>query len=101
MATAGGFTVSVWLPLLAKHSACIQGPRCGMRIASVDEAPQPTYVTILLELEDLRTSVHRLEFHVIRLMREAGVTWEAIGDEFGISRQAARQRFGTPRRRRD
>lgn len=66
----------------------------------MDEGPQPTYITILLELEEMRTIVHRLEFHVIRLMREAGVTWEAIGDEFGITRQAARQRFGAPRKRR-
>lgn len=67
----------------------------------MDERPQPTYVTILLELEELRGSIHRLEFEVIRLMREAGVTWESIGDEFGITRQAARSKFGTPRRRRD
>lgn len=66
----------------------------------MDEAPQPTYITILLDLEALRDGVRRLEFNVVRLMREAGVTWEAIGDEFGISRQAARQRFGAPRRRR-
>lgn len=67
----------------------------------MDEGPEPTYVAILAELEGLRGSVHRLEFQVIRLMREAGVTWEAIGDEFGITRQAARSRFGTQRRRRD
>lgn len=67
----------------------------------MDEGQQPTYVTILVELEDLRGSVHRLELQVIQLMRETGVTWQAIADELGISRQAAGQRFGTPRRRRD
>jgi hypothetical protein len=67
----------------------------------MDEGQQPTYVAILVELDELRASVHRLELQVIQLMREAGVTWEAIGDELGISRQAAGQRFGSPRRRKD
>ena len=59
----------------------------------MEHTPPPAYVNILLELEQIRASVRAMEVEVIRLMREAGVTWEAIGDELGISGQAAGKRY--------
>lgn len=55
---------------------------------------------MLGELAAIREYVRQLEYHAVLLMREAGITWTEIADELGISRQAARQRFGAPRHRR-
>lgn len=61
----------------------------------------PTFVRILAEMEEMRVTMRILEHEVVRLLRENGVSWEAIGDELGVSRQAARSRFSQPKRRRD
>jgi hypothetical protein len=62
--------------------------------------PPPAFVAILGELAEMRATMSRLEHQAIQLLRETGLTWEAIGDELGISRQAARSRFEVPRQRR-
>ena len=63
--------------------------------------PQPPTPTgVLRELAEVRRSLEALEYEAIQLVRAAGATWEAIGDELGISRQAARSRFAKPRPRR-
>ncbi len=49
---------------------------------------------------DLRRRADLVEYQAVQLVREAGATWEDIGEALGISRQAARERFGTPRQRR-
>ena len=51
------------------------------RIAAADEA-----------LQRARQHLH----DEVRAAHEAGLSWTAIAAVFGISRQAARQRFGTP-----
>jgi hypothetical protein len=55
---------------------------------------------VLRELDALRETVARLEFEVVQFIREGGSTWEDIGDELGISRQAAARRFAKPKGRR-
>lgn len=65
-----------------------------------DEAAPATWRLLLDEVRELRERADRIEFRATELVREAGVTWEDIGDALGISRQAARERFGQPRRRR-
>ena len=61
---------------------------------------EPTNIaTVLRDLADLRRKLDELEHHVIGLLRDNGATWEEIGDELGISRQAARQRFEKLRKR--
>lgn len=62
--------------------------------------PTPAFVRVLAELEMLRSSLRILEFEVVHMMREVGITWQDIGDELGLSRQAARSRFSQPRSRR-
>lgn len=57
-------------------------------------------LAVLRELATLRRSLDRLEYENVMLVRAAGATWEQIGDELGISRQAAARRFAQPRRRR-
>lgn len=65
-----------------------------------DNLPPPAFLRVLADVEEIRGSLRRLEFEVVQMMREVGTSWEAIGDELGISRQAARSRFGQPRSRR-
>lgn len=53
---------------------------------------------------DLRELVDELERDRVQAARNAGATWPVIGELYGISKQAAAQRFTelptTPRRRR-
>lgn len=69
-------------------------------LGAMSAPPTPAFVRVLAELEDLRANLRILEFEVVHMMREVGVTWQDIGDELGLSRQAARSRFSQPRSRR-
>lgn len=53
----------------------------------------------LAELADLR---ERLEYELVTLVNQLGVSWDRIGEahEPPISRQAARKRYSHPKRRR-
>lgn len=60
--------------------------------------PAP-WVAVLEELVAARRHLDLVEYHAVQMVRGAGATWEDIGEAYGISRQAARQRFSQPRRR--
>lgn len=60
------------------------------------KAQPPAYASVLGEIAALQTALRRLETTVLRLMHEAGITDEAIGEVQGISSQAV----GQKRRRR-
>jgi predicted DNA-binding protein (UPF0251 family) len=60
----------------------------------------PPFVDFLGALAELRHDLERLEWEAVRLVRSTGVSWEAIGEELGISRQAATRRFSHPKPRR-
>lgn len=68
-------------------------------MSSEPEASAAPYVAVLAELASLRRGLDALEHEVVSMVRIGGATWEQIGDELGISRQAARQRFSKLRRR--
>lgn len=61
---------------------------------------EPAWRRLLVELDGLLDQVARVEHEAIQVLREAGATWEEIGEALGISRQAARSRFERPRVRR-
>lgn len=69
-------------------------------LGAMTTPPTPAFVRVLAELDQLRAGLRILEFEVVHMMREVGVTWQDIGDELGITRQAARSRFAQPRARR-
>jgi len=51
----------------------------------------------LADLRTARTNQRQLELDIaadVKTLRDAGVTWELIGSELGISKQAAQQRYG-------
>lgn len=56
-------------------------------------------VQVLTQLAEIRHRIDVLEHAIVAVARSYGATWEDIGEQFGISRQAARQRFGEPRKR--
>ena len=60
----------------------------------------PAWRRLLEGVGEARDALARIEFDAVQTAREAGATWEDIGDELGISRQAARRRFEVPRQRR-
>lgn len=65
------------------------------------EGEQPPWLGLLAEIAEVRRGrLDWIEYHAIGLVRSSGATWEDIGEALGISRQAARQRFGKPSRRR-
>lgn len=68
-------------------------------VRSGGEEPTPL-AEVMADLSRLRGDVDDLEHRVILFLRSRGATWEDIGDELGISRQAARARFEKARRRR-
>lgn len=63
------------------------------------QAP-PAWQELLREVAELRRRADLIEYWSVELVRQAGATWEDIGEALGISRQAARERFGKPRQRR-
>jgi DNA-directed RNA polymerase specialized sigma24 family protein len=44
--------------------------------------------------ERANAEIDKQEAQVIALIRAKGLTWEQIGQEFGISKQAAWERYG-------
>lgn len=53
----------------------------------------------LRSLDRLRTEVERTEYEVLAAMRDDGTTWREIADVYGVTVQAARQRFDRLARR--
>lgn len=59
---------------------------------SVDPSP-PSLLHALTQLADLGERVEWAMLSVIGEARTEGVTWAAIGDALGVTKQAAQQRF--------
>lgn len=59
----------------------------------------PPLRRVMDEIAEVRRRLDSVERDVILFARSRGATWEEIGGMLGISRQAARQRFGQVRRR--
>jgi hypothetical protein len=56
-------------------------------------------LTALASLEKLRRLIEEEQYGLVARARASGATWREIGDLYGISPQAARQRFVGQRRR--
>lgn len=75
-------------------------PPLGTLIAAVNEqANSPANrVASAVDLKDaLAARGQELVDAVVRAARAGGCSWEEIGRQFGVSRQAAQQRFSTSR----
>lgn len=54
---------------------------------------------VLQDVVAMRRQMDQVEHNAIALVRAAGLSWDDIGDELGVSRQAVRQRFNKIRQR--
>lgn len=65
----------------------------------VDEPESPPYVRLLQTVATMRRELAEIEYQAVVMARQAGATWQEIGDEFDMSRQAAREYFSRPKGR--
>ena len=62
---------------------------------------EPAWQRMLAAVVAARRQLDEAEHLAVLMAREAGRTWEQIGEGLGMTRQAARRRFERVRRRRD
>ena len=65
-----------------------------------ERTPAQVAAVLLAEITEMRRRLDRVEYETVSLLRAVGVTWDDIGEELGISRQAARERYERVRTRR-
>ena len=53
-----------------------------------------TDLVLVANIAELRARVEIIERSVVAAAREQGATWDQIGSAYGMTRQAAYQRFG-------
>jgi hypothetical protein len=63
------------------------------------DAPLDRVEAALMVSEELALSADELIGRFVAEARQAGCSWTEIGQRIGVSKQAARERFGDPRRR--
>lgn len=64
--------------------------------AALAAAPRDEPLALVTGAQDARRQADEVLATAVDLARSTGVTWQAIGDVLGTSRQAAFQRFGHP-----
>ncbi len=65
-------------------------------LAALAEVPDP--MARLDAIRKVREAVERLEQEAAEAARADGATWKRIGELYGVSKQAAQQRFRRPPR---
>ena len=54
----------------------------------------PGPVGVLRDLDVLQATIEDVRLEIVRDMRGEGISWNEIGEALGVTRQAARQRYG-------
>jgi hypothetical protein len=75
--------------LLAERTSTLAG-------AAANPLAPPPYLALIREAESACELAGQLLALCVQQAREAGHTWQQIGDLLGVTRQAAFQRFGKP-----
>ncbi|MER5598498.1 DUF3887 domain-containing protein [Streptomyces sp. NPDC002265] len=78
---------------LAAHLAAQAGALAG---ATGSPVAQPAYLDLVRLAEDVDGLAEQVLKLCVQQCRDAGHTWQEIGDLLGVTRQAAFQRFGKP-----
>lgn len=68
--------------------------RIAKALAALAEVPDP--LARLDAIRRVREAVERLEQEAAEAARADGATWKRIGELYGVSKQAAQQRFRRP-----
>lgn len=76
-------------------------PQLQRRLAKALSALEdvPDLLSRLEAVREAREALEQLEAETARRARESGVTWGQIGALYGVSKQAAQQRFRAPKGR--
>ncbi|MGW5434340.1 DUF3887 domain-containing protein [Streptomyces sp. NPDC004059] len=84
-------------PTLAAVSAQLaeQASALAASMASIPLTP-PDYLDLVRRSQDVDSMAEQLLKLCVQQSRDAGHTWQEIGDLLGVTRQAAFQRFGKP-----
>ncbi|MEV6297312.1 DUF3887 domain-containing protein [Streptomyces sp. NPDC051896] len=84
-------------PTLAALSAQLaeQASALAASMASIPLTP-PDYLDLVRRSQDVDSMAEQLLKLCVQQSRDAGHTWQEIGDLLGVTRQAAFQRFGKP-----
>jgi hypothetical protein len=82
--------LSISLLDVEMHAAALRVHDAERRAGNAGLSP----AAVLWRARDLRIHAEGVEHAAVVLAREAGMTWAEIGERFGITRQAAQQRFG-------
>jgi hypothetical protein len=83
-------------PTLATLSALLAEQASALAAAVDSPLSPPAYLDLVRRSHSLDTLAERLLKLCVQQCRDAGHTWQEIGDLLGVTRQAAFQRFGKP-----
>jgi len=64
---------------------------CRAAFKTLEKSPGPSAIEAL---DAVTLAADRVVFALVDDMRAAGASWADVGDTFGVTRQAAQQRFG-------
>lgn len=72
-------------------SSSVLNRRLAKALAALEQVPDP--LERLDAVREAREALERLEADTARQARDGGATWSRIGALYGVSKQAAQQRF--------
>ena len=83
-------------PSLAALSALLAEQATGLADAAGSPLAPPAYLDLVRQARDVHLEAEQVLRLSVQQCRDAGHTWQEIGDLLGVTRQAAFQRFGKP-----
>lgn len=83
-------------PSLAELSARLADQATALNAGSGNPLEPPDYLELVREARDAHALAGQALALCVQQCRDAGHTWQEIGDLLGVTRQAAFQRFGKP-----
>jgi hypothetical protein len=83
-------------PTLAALSAMLAEQASGLAASMVGALIEPDYLALVRRARAVDGMAEQLLKLCVSQCRDAGHTWQEIGDVLGVTRQAAFQRFGKP-----
>jgi hypothetical protein len=83
-------------PSLTALSALLAGQASALAGAAGSPLTPPAYLDLVRQARDVDVAAEQVLRLCVQQSRDAGHTWQEIGDLLGVTRQAAFQRFGKP-----
>jgi hypothetical protein len=81
---------------LSALTAALAGQGAGLAAAAGSPLAPPAYLDLVRRARDADVLAGQVLTLCVQQCRDAGHTWQEIGDLLGVTRQAAFQRFGKP-----